>query len=114
YMTATLSRLGFNTTLLTLEDHTGTHVDAPLHFYDGALRSPAGASVEATPLEKLLGRAVLLDVTRLRGGPDEPIGAELLAAAERKARLEVRRGDIVLVRGWEAEWGAPGFFDALG
>src|SRR5947207_13875689 len=81
YMTAALSRLGFNTTLLMLEDHTGTHVDAPFHFYDGALRSPAGPSVEATPLERLVGRAILLDVTLLRRGPAVPIGRELVDAA---------------------------------
>jgi len=114
YMTARLSRLGFNTTLLVLEDHCGTHVDAPLHFYDGALRSPAGPSVERTALDKLLGRAVALDLVALRAGPREAVTAELLAAAAARAGLEVRGGDIVLLRCWEGDWGAPGFFDALG
>ena len=114
YMTARLSRLGFNTTLLILEDHCGTHVDAPLHFYDGALRSPAGGSVEALALEKLVGRAVMLDLVPLRGGPREPVGADMLAAAAARAGLEVRRGDVVLLRCWEGAWGGPGFFEALG
>ena len=114
YMTARYSRLGFNTRLLILEDHVGTHVDAPLHFYDGDLRAPAGSSVEALPLEKLIGRAVVLDLVRLRSRPTEAVGAEMLAAAEARAGLAIERGDIVLLRCWEDAWGQGGCFAALG
>lgn len=37
--------------------HSGTHIDAPLHFIDGA------AGVEATPLEALLGPVWVADAT---------------------------------------------------
>ena len=36
--------------------HVGTHVDAPLHFIEG------GASVDALPLEVLIGRAYVVDL----------------------------------------------------
>jgi arylformamidase len=45
-----LSRLDFGV-------HTGTHVDAPVHFIDGA------AAAESLPLEVLIGPARVLDLT---------------------------------------------------
>jgi arylformamidase len=36
--------------------HIGTHVDAPLHFFEG------GASIESLPLEVLIGRAYVVDL----------------------------------------------------
>src|SRR5512139_4025886 len=37
-------------------EHGGTHVDAPIHFW------ATGASVDAIPLDRLIGPAVLVDV----------------------------------------------------
>ena len=47
-----------NLTLLTMGSHTGTHVDAPMHFIS------TGNSVDKVPLEKLTGEAVILDVSK--------------------------------------------------
>jgi arylformamidase len=49
-------------TRLSLDLHTGTHVDAPLHMIDG------GAAIEATPLEGLVGPARVLDLTHVEDG----------------------------------------------
>jgi arylformamidase len=54
-----------NVSRLELGVHTGTHVDAPLHFIEGA---PAA---EAIPLEPLIGRAYVADGTALSGPIDE-------------------------------------------
>lgn len=43
-----------NVTALSLGSHTGTHVDAPRHFSDD------GAPVDALPLERLIGPALLV------------------------------------------------------
>lgn len=64
-----LSRLDFGV-------HSGTHVDAPLHFIDGA------PGVEATPLEALIGDAFVVDATLVSGDID----------AKALARLEVPNG----------------------
>ncbi len=114
YMTARTFSLGFNTKLLILEDHTGTHVDAPLHFYDGEFRSPRGKSIAELPLEKLVGEAVLIDVSDK--DPQEPVGQRLLAARAAAQGVTIRRGDIVLVRFWPKPWGTPmeEFLDARG
>jgi arylformamidase len=59
-----------NVCLLTLGSHTGTHVDAPRHFRDGA------PGVDALPLSALLGPARVVEVA------DDHIGAEVLAGLD--------------------------------
>lgn len=59
-----------NVSLLSLGSHTGTHVDAPAHFIEG------GATVEALPLDVLIGPALVAEVgcERLIGRRDlEPL-----------------------------------------
>ena len=46
-------------TIFCCSSHTGTHVDAPSHFLGD------GASVDAIPLEGLIGRAIVLDFTHI-------------------------------------------------
>jgi arylformamidase len=48
---------GVNLSRVDLGAHTGTHVDAPLHFIDGA------EATETLPLEVLVGPARVLDLT---------------------------------------------------
>ncbi len=47
---------GANETRLTLETHTGTHVDAPLHML------PSGISIDRIPPSQLMGPAVVLEI----------------------------------------------------
>ncbi len=59
-----------NVSLLSMGSHTGTHVDAPAHFIEG------GATVEALPLDVLIGPALVAEVgsERLIGRRDlEPL-----------------------------------------
>lgn len=56
-----------NISRLDLGVHTGTHVDAPLHFIDGA---PA---VEELALDVLVGPAVVVDATHVQGDLDETL-----------------------------------------
>ena len=79
---ANISRLDFGV-------HTGTHIDAPSHFIDGA------AGAEAVPLEALIGPAVVVDATSLEEDIDEaaletldlPDGAERLIFKTRNSEL---------------------------
>ena len=61
-----------NGSLVTMGTHTGTHVDAPLHIYDGK------GGVERLPLEALVGRARVVRVEAVNrhvGAQDlEPLG----------------------------------------
>jgi len=60
-----------NVSTLHLSAHAGTHVDAPRHFFDDA------PGTEGLPLELLVGRTRVVEVTSRKG-----IGAEELAALD--------------------------------
>jgi arylformamidase len=53
-----------NVSELALGVHTGTHIDAPVHFIEG------GAGVGATPLDALIGDCVVVDATTIEGDID--------------------------------------------
>ncbi|MGH9371102.1 MAG: cyclase family protein [Vicinamibacterales bacterium] len=67
-----------NVSRLVMGTHSGTHVDAPRHFFDG------GAGTDALELELLIGRARVVDLPR-RGG----ITADDLAAVGLREDLRV-------------------------
>ena len=55
-----------NVSTVHMSAHTGTHVDAPRHFFDGA------AGIDLLPLEMLIGRVRLIEIRSRKGiGPDE-------------------------------------------
>ena len=60
-----LSKDGANVSGLCFGAHTGTHVDAPAHFIEGA------AKVESLPLDALIGEAEVIEVPRDRLAIDE-------------------------------------------
>jgi arylformamidase len=82
-----------NVSRLVMGTHTGTHVDAPKHFFDD------GAGVDALPLDLLLGRSRVVEVTK-RGGID----ADELAAAG--LREDIR---VLLKTSNSALWNGEGF-----
>lgn len=67
-----------NVSRLVLGTHTGTHVDAPWHFFDD------GPGADALALELLIGRARVIQIGR-RGG----IGREDLAGAGLREDIRV-------------------------
>src|SRR3954452_16994058 len=91
----------------SLSCHTGTHVESALHVVEG------GEPIEAVALDRLIGSAVLLDLTPV--AERQLVGvAELeraLAGLE-AARVALRGGDIVLLRtDWAARAiGTPPYF----
>jgi arylformamidase len=64
---------------LVLGTHTGTHVDPPAHFFPGAV------TVDALPLDVLVGPAVVADLTA--GGPIDAATFESLALPAGTTRL---------------------------
>jgi len=48
---------GYNTTNLHLYSHSGTHMDAPLHFLEG------GSTIDRWPLAQLVGPAQVIDLS---------------------------------------------------
>lgn len=62
--TLTLARDGVNLSEYCLGSHTGTHVDAPIHFIEG------GAGVDRLDLARFHGPAWVADLRRVRGAID--------------------------------------------
>lgn len=84
---------------LTMGEHTGTHLDAPIHFVRSG---PAHYGVDEVPLDRLAGRAATIDATNL--GPDELLSADRIHAWEEE-HGRIGAGDGVLIRyGWEDRW----------
>src|SRR5512142_1319044 len=71
---------GANVSSLSFGSHTGTHVDAPKHFFDD------GAGVDAIPLDILMGPAVLIAV-----------GDEVMAVGEAELRMHELEGHTRLL-----------------
>ncbi len=89
---------------VTLTTHTGTHMDAPLHYGPVSGGAPA-KSIDQVPLEWCFGPGVRLDVRHVPAG--EAITVDHLREALAEARHELRPGDIVLLwTGADALWGS--------
>jgi kynurenine formamidase len=124
-----LSRTGpYQTRWLLIDEHTGTHLDAPAHFVPppGAdlphAGEPGDTTVDRVALEQLAGPAAVVDVPDdLPGaapGMSPAIGPEVLDEHERRfGRIEP--GTVVLFRtGWDSRYqpgdaGSGYCFDAL-
>lgn len=97
---------GFDTKLITMVDHYGTHVDAPSHIHSD------GISLEQMQLESMMGEAVLIDVSDRP--PDTAVTPALLAQGLTRRGDKIRGGDIVLIRAWPGKWLADGFYECRG
>ena len=97
-----------------MDEHTGTHVNAPRHFIpppDSQLphAGPAGdIGVDRLPLLAAAGPASVVDVAGLSGttsgGASPPVTVAELTAWE-DANGAVRPGDVVLLRtGWDSRY----------
>ncbi len=86
---------------LLLNEHTGTHVDAPAHFIKDET-DPRHQWVDQVPLTALVGRAAVLDFAGV--GADGIITAEMVREWEQR-EMGLRAGDIVVFNlGWAKHW----------
>ncbi len=83
-----------NVTALSLGTHTGTHVDAPRHFFESA------PGVDALPLDVLIGRALVIEIPGPRRGIEAGDFAD--AAFEGEARVLLKTANSAL-------WQSGGF-----
>jgi kynurenine formamidase len=84
---------------IALAEHGGTHLDAPVHFAQGR------QTVDQIPLERLMGEAVVVDVSRLcEAQPDYQVTVEDLQAWE-QANGRIPEGAMLLIRtGFSRRW----------
>ena len=81
-LTKTFSENGVRDSIITLGSHTGTHVDAPAHFLDN------GESINQIKLEKLIGKAKVLDLTSIK---------EKITEQDLK-QFNIEKDDIILLK----------------
>src|SRR5204862_2587536 len=74
----TKGRRSLNVTRLSMMVHTGTHMDAPFHFF------AAGRSIDVIPLEQCVGPALLMSLPGLSAGEE----IDLTSLANLKEKLD--------------------------
>lgn len=86
-----------NVSLLKMSSHTGTHMDAPLHFIDG------GTDVSLIALEKLMGKAIVASC---------PVRDGFIRMSDIAHGLSKRKDENILIlkTGWESKLGTDEFF----
>ena len=89
---------GYNLSRLVFGSHTGTHVDAPLHFID------RGGPVDRLPLAALIGPALVVDARDVA----EEIGPELvereLPAGCERVLFSTRNSELWKERGFRSDF----------
>jgi len=93
---------GYCVTQVIMGTHTGTHVDVPLHKLAG------GESVDEIPLEKFMGRALVIDLGFLEEG--EEIALEHI----KKYAEDINKCNIVILKtNWSGHFGREDFFSGF-
>jgi kynurenine formamidase len=108
------SSLPFQTRWMTLDEHCGTHFDAPPHFVPPSKSGLPNAnkwgdmSGEKVPLQQMIGPAAVLDCTQLDGkaGPGESPLLEVTFVKEWENRFgEIKGNEIVTFwSGWDKHY----------
>ena len=86
--------LGYAFEVVRLSTHSGTHVDAPWHYFPTSEGKPS-RTIDQIPLEWCYGKGVRLDFRHKQAG--EAIEIADLEAALKKIRYRLQPYDIVLI-----------------
>ncbi len=94
----------FNLFTLNLNEHTGTHIDAPLHF------SADGASVDEIPVSQLVAPLCVIDIAaRAAGNPDAQVTPEDIKAWIATHGDIPANACVAMHSGWGAKTGSKDF-----
>jgi arylformamidase len=95
----TIEKNGFNEKLLSLQSHTGTHIDAPFHIFSD------GKSLSDFALNAFCGKAICLEHT---------IENPLTTRHVNSIHNSLKKVDFVLIyTGWSQYWHTIRYFDAF-
>lgn len=104
---ATLADNGYNGFVLRVDEHTGTHLDAPLHF------SEDGISVDALAVETLMAPLVVIDIRgRATEDPDAVVTPDDVAAWIDSHGALPDGCCVAMLSGWAERAGGEGFRNA--
>lgn len=87
---------GYNLNQWTLNEHTGTHMDAPFHFSDQD-------SADQIPIEKLVGSLAIIDIrAKAEADPDAQVTPDDIAAWEAEFGPLPAGAIVAMLSGWDA------------
>ncbi|WP_339715237.1 cyclase family protein [uncultured Kriegella sp.] len=98
----TLAKDGWNATTLHLYSHSGTHMDAPIHF------EVNDKTIDQTPINRFISEAWVVDLTDIL--PKESI---TVAHLHTIAELVEKGQSIILHTGWSKKLGTDEYRNAL-
>ncbi|HJN56524.1 MAG TPA: cyclase family protein [Candidatus Woesearchaeota archaeon] len=81
--TYTIGKFKANESMLHLDSHTGTHVDAPFHFIQ------EGTKLNKVPIEKFAGPCIVIDLTGIKKRGIEETDLK---------NAEIKKDDIVILK----------------
>ena len=95
---------GYNMTEWTVGEHSGTHLDAPIHF------SERGAGPDTIAVEQLVVPLAVINVAdKASGDPDYQLTPADIRAWERRHGALPKGCCVALSSGWDAHVGSPKF-----
>jgi kynurenine formamidase len=103
----TLAKDGYNMYRWQLVEHTGTHMDAPFHFGDGA------QTADAIPVEHLVVPLAIVDIrARAADDPDAQLTPDDLQAFEAEHGPIPDGACVAMLSGWADKVSGPEFRNA--
>lgn len=94
----------FNLKQFTVNEHTGTHIDAPLHF------SENGASIDEIPIEQLVAPLCVIDIkARAAENPDAQITPDDIKAWMAAHGEIPANACVAMNSGWDTKVDSDGF-----
>ena len=101
----TLAKDGYNMKRWLLVEHTGTHMDAPIHF------STDGRPADQIPVEDLVVPLVVVDIrAKAAANPDAQLTPDDLKAFEAEHGPIPTGAAVAMQSGWDERVGTPGAF----
>jgi kynurenine formamidase len=98
----TVKNNGFYKNTLTLDEHTGTHMDAPAHFVDGA------PTAETLPVNRLIAPLAVINIkARADRNPDAEVTIDDILAWERANGRLPAGAFVAMYSGWESRVSDP-------
>lgn len=102
--------IGCATEKISLTSHSGTHIDAPWHYYPVSEGKKA-RTIDEMPLEWFFSNGVILDMRHKSKGA--AITVHDISKALNKIHYKIRPFDIILLQtNADKFWGKPEYFDA--
>ena len=96
---ATIAKDGYAAGKITIEEHFGTHVDAPAHF------SPGGWTVDAIPVDRLYRAGVRIDISKqAAANPDYRLMTADVQAFEKNSGRILEGAVVLIATGWDRYW----------